>query len=77
MQTMKKQSTKTTRMRMTTTTMTVQLLLMATVASFELVHVFFFAPLRVRRKSPVDLNLAVSAVSLLGASRKSENRAGD
>ena len=41
MKTMKKQSTKTTRMRMTTTTTTVQLLLMATVAFFELVHVFF------------------------------------
>ena len=70
MQTMKKQSTKTTRMRMTTTT-TVQLLLMATVAFFELVHVFFL------RKSPVDLTLVVSAASVRGVSRKSENRAGD
>ena len=71
-QTMKKQSMKTTtRMGMGMTTTTVQLLLMATVAFFDLVHVAFLAPLRVRQKSPVDLALVVSAASLVGASRKS------
>ena len=60
MQTMKKQSTKTaTRMGMRMTTTTVQLLLMTTVAFFDLVHVAFLAPLRVRQKSPVDLALVM------------------
>ena len=72
MQTMKKQSTKTTRrMRMRMTTTTVQLAVDDDSGFFDLVHVAFLAPLRVRHKSPVDLAPVVSAASLVGASRKS------
>ena len=53
-------------MRMTTTT--VQLAVDDDSGFFDLVHVAFLAPLRVRQKSPLDLTLVVSAASLVGAS---------